>query len=431
MPLVYTIPNCPCGRKHVCLVEHVVIQEGALQEIPKLLQLADARSPFLVMDQHTKAAAGEQVMRLLEAKSINYRQYTYPAGDIMPDEPSLGRLMMAFDPLCDFIIAIGGGVINDICKMLARVTKLRYMIVATAPSMDGFASPSSSMDQEGVKVSLPSATAWAIVGDLTVLCNAPTKLLLAGFGDMLAKYVSICEWRIAHIITGEYYCETVAALTRDALRTCIGNAPKLLLRDATATKSVMEGLVLSGIAMAYAGVSRPASGMEHYISHLIDMRSLAFGTPADMHGTQVGVGTLVSLKLYEKIRTLQPDRQKALKAVAAFDFSLWAETLREFVGPGTDLMIALEQRDRKYDPEAHANRLEIILSNWDCILAIIDEELPSYEEIHQLMTALGMPTTVEEVGLEPSLLPLAIKCTKDIRDKYMASRLLWDLGELD
>jgi len=322
-------------------------------------------------------------------------------------------------------------VINDIAKMLARVSRSRYMIVATAPSMDGFASPSSSMEQEGVKVSLESATAWAIVGDLTILRNAPTRLLLAGFGDMLAKYVSLCEWRIAHIVTGEYYCGTVAALTRDALRTCIKNAPKLLLRDTTATKSVMEGLVLSGIAMSYAGVSRPASGMEHYISHLIDMRSLAFGTPADLHGTQVGVGTLVSLKLYEKIRKLQPDRAKALKAAAAFDFSVWAETLRTFVGPGTELMVALEKRDRKYDPQAHAKRLETIISNWDRILAIIDEELPSYEEIHQLMSSLGMPTTVDEVGLEAALLPLAIRCTKDIRDKYMASRLLWDLGELD
>jgi len=431
MPLEYTIHPCPCGKEHVCSVEHVVIEEGALQKIPHLLQLAGAYRPFLVMDQHTRLAAGDQVMRLLDADSIDYHQYTYPAGDIEPNEPALGRVMMAFDPHCDFIIAIGSGVINDICKMLARVTRLRYMIVATAPSMDGFASPSSSLDQEGVKVSLSSATAWAIVGDLAVLRNAPTKLLLAGFGDMLAKFTSICEWRIAHIITGEYYCETVATITRDALRTCMQNAPKLLSRDSTATKSVMEGLVLSGIAMAYAGVSRPASGMEHYISHLIDMRTLAFGTPADLHGTQVGVGTLATLKLYEKIRTLRPNRDKALQAAAAFDYALWTETLRGFVGPGTDMMVALERRDHKYDLQAHAKRLDTIIANWDRITAIIDEELPRYEDIHRLMTDLGMPVTVDEVGLEAASLPLAIKCTKDIRDKYMASRLLWDLGELD
>lgn len=94
---------------------------------------------------------------------------------------------------------------------------------------------------------------------------------------MLAKYISICEWRLSHEINGEYYCPQVAQLVRNSLQTCVAHADGLAARDPEAVQHVMEGLVLSGLAMGFAGVTRPASGMEHYFSHLWDMRALEFG----------------------------------------------------------------------------------------------------------------------------------------------------------
>ena len=35
---------------------------------------------------------------------------------------------------------------------------------------------------------------------------------------MMAKYVSICEWKFSNVITGEYYCERVAGLVRGAVK---------------------------------------------------------------------------------------------------------------------------------------------------------------------------------------------------------------------
>ena len=84
--------------------------------------------------------------------------------------------------------------------------------------MDGYASATSSMTRDGLKVSINTKAADVIIGDTDILKNAPLKMLRAGLGDMIAKYVSICEWRIASVITGEYYCEEVAQLIRDALR---------------------------------------------------------------------------------------------------------------------------------------------------------------------------------------------------------------------
>ena len=186
---------------------------------------------------------------------------------------------MHFAHAADVIVGVGGGTINDICKILAGLTGRPYLIVGTAPSMDGFASDTSSMVVDGLKSSLPTAGARAILGDTDILAAAPGELLAAGLGDMLAKYISLAEWRISAEVNGEYFCPHVANLVRRSLDKCAAAAEGLSRRDPDAVGCVMEGLVLSGLAMGFAGVTRPASGMEHYFSHIWDMRALAFDRP--------------------------------------------------------------------------------------------------------------------------------------------------------
>ena len=218
---------------------------------------------------------------------------------------------MNFDFSCDFIIGVGSGTINDISKLVAKIAGLKYMIVGTAPSMDGFASSTSSMIRNKVKVSLPSACPVAIVADIDIICNAPKKLLQAGFGDLLAKYISICEWRISHLITGEYYCEEVANLVRRSLKKSVESVDGLLKREPDVIVNIMEGLILAGIAMSYAGLSRPASGIEHYFSHIWDMRALNGKNKAELHGIQVAIGTVLSLQIYDMIKQIVPDRNQS------------------------------------------------------------------------------------------------------------------------
>ena len=94
-------------------------------------------------------------------------------------------------------------------------------------------------------------------------------------------------------------------------------------------------------------------------------------------------------------------------------------------------MIALETKEKKYDVQRHARRLDVILENWDAILQIIDEELPSAVQIEAILDAIDAPKSLSQIGTEDTVLPLIVKATKDIRDKYILTRLLWDLGELE
>ena len=368
---------------------------------------------------------------IVENEKVKIVKCIFQEDTLEPDKHSVGRAIMYYEADCDMVIGVGSGVINDISKIVANVAGKPYIIVGTAPSMDGYASATSSMTRDGLKISLPSKCADVIIGDLDVLCNAPMKMMASGLGDMLAKYVSICEWRIANLITGEYYCEDIAQLVREALKRCTDNADGLLKRDKEAVKAVFEGLVIGGVAMAYAGVSRPASGVEHYFSHVWDMRGVEFGIPVDFHGIQCAMATYHAVKLYEAVKNQKPNFEKASAYVAAFDQAAWEQTLREFLGKSSEAMIALEKKEGKYRIDTHPARFNIIAENWDRILQIMDEELPSSEEIEKLLDTIGISKDLSAIGVDTECARTTFKATKDIRDKYVLSRLAWDLGILD
>jgi len=421
---------CPCGKPHDFDAQ-VIIGDGVIRQLPDILHTYRAKKLFLIADKNTYPAAGKAVEEILTSAGFSVSLCLFREESVIPDEHSVGFAAMKFTPDCDVVVSVGSGVLNDIGKIISNISGKPYIIVGTAPSMDGYASASSSMELQGLKVTLNSKCPDVILGDLDILCAAPTKMMVSGLGDMLAKYVSICEWRISHLINGEYYCERIADLVRTALKKCVDNSDGLLKRDREAVRAVFEGLIIGGAAMKYAGISRPASGVEHYISHVWDMRGAEFGLPTEFHGLQCAVGTLIAVGVYEKLLAMTPDREKALRYAEAFDFAAWSDTLRQFLGTGAESMIALEAKEQKYNVEKHHARLEVILQNWDEIKRIAAEELPSSAELLALMDRLGAPKTPADLGVDPAILPMTFKATKDIRDKYVLSRLCWDLGVLE
>ena len=421
--------NCRCGKQHIFNSE-IIVKDGAILELPRLLKGFNSKKVFLIADKNTYDAAGKAVTKIIEG-NVKIASCIFHEKVLEPNEHSVGRAVMYYEADCDAIIGIGSGVINDISKIVANIAKKPYIIVATAPSMDGYASGASSMTRDGLKISLPSKCADVIIGDLDILCNAPTKMMASGLGDMLAKYVSICEWRISNLITGEYYCEDIAQLVREALKKCTDNATGLMNRDKEAVKAVFEGLVVGGVAMAYAGVSRPASGVEHYFSHIWDMRGVEFGTPVELHGIQCAIGTYHAARLYEAVKKHKPDYEKASAYVSDFDQAAWEQTLRKFLGKSAEAMIALEKKERKYCKDTHPARFAVIAEKWNEILQIIDDELPSSQQIAKLLDTIGISTELSAIGVDANCARTSFKATKDIRDKYVLSRLAWDLGILD
>lgn len=419
-----------CGKVHDSIVSDCCIGKGTLKKLPEILEKYGAKLPFVLCDVNTYKAAGEKVTAILRENGIEPILHVIQSTEPSPDERTVGEAVMYCPKSADFVIGVGGGVINDTCKILAMTKNVHMAIVGTAPSMDGFASATSSVDRTGLKVSLPSKCPDCVIGDTEILANAPVHMILSGIGDMLAKYVSLAEWKIAHIILGEYYCEKVANTMYSALDKCINNAHSAVGRDENAVAAVMEGLTLGGIMMNWAGMSRPASGMEHYISHIIDMRALEFGTPHDLHGIQCGIATLHTIRMYEKLSQILSspfDIASAKKHAESYNLTAHFDKMREKLGHGAETMIALEAKEGKYSPEKHAARIEIIAAKREEILEVIDA-LPKSDELEKMMLSIGHPTKFSEIGLSDDDVKTAEMFARDIRDKYVLGRLLWDLG---
>ena len=425
------ITDCSCGKVHQAKLKEILLRPGALSDLPGLVGRLGAKKAFVYFDRNTKTVAGSRTLSELENAGIPFTQYCYPQAALEPNNEAVGQLAMAFDKSCDIIIGVGSGTLNDLGKMVAALTGRPFIIVATAPSMDGYASATSSMNFDGVKISLDSKMPDAIVADIDIICTAPVRMFQAGFGDMVAKFTSLCDWRIAQLVTGEYYCDEVASLVRKSLNICMDTAAGILQQDPVTATALTEGLIFSGLAMALAGVSRPASGTEHYFSHLWDMRSAALGKEGDSHGLQCLIGTLEALRILDLSKDLTPDRQKASAYVAAFSKENWARDLRRLLGSAAEPLIVLEEKEQKYEAGAHAKRLERIITYWPEIKAEIEQVLLETESLPAILDLIKAPVKAEDTRIEDPQLREVCIASKDIRDKYIITRLLWDIGELE
>ena len=79
----------------------------------------------------------------------------------------------------------------------------------------------------------------------------------------------------------------------------------------------------------------------------------------------------------------------------------------------------------------HAARLQLILDHWDEILQILRDELPTAARLEEIMDTIGISTDLNTLGVDSACAKQTFRATKDIRDKYVLSRLAWDLGILE
>lgn len=292
--------SCACGKSHKVDIQAIRVGSGVIQELPGILRDLGASHIFLVTDNYTYEAAGRQVEQLLDQAGLPYHKRVFQTETpLVPNEYALGSVLAAMTSQDDMLLAVGSGTLNDVTKYVSARTGIPYVIAATAPSMDGYASTVAPTILDGFKTTLPAVYPAAIVADVDILKDAPMPMLTAGFGDIIGKFTSLADWRLSHQLNGEYYCPEVAGVIEAAVETCAANAKALAQREPQAIQAVTEALILSGLAMGMVGVSRPASGAEHQMAHYWEMDALRRGEEHPLHGNAVGVGTVLAASLYE------------------------------------------------------------------------------------------------------------------------------------
>lgn len=418
---------CSCGRPHSIPMKRVLIGPGVTADIPHTLRACGYRKALVLSDRITWDIAAKNVAAYLDADGFPYDTLVLE-GRVVPDEARIGEIIIAAARDVDIILAVGTGVMCDIGKMVSYKMGVDTAAVVTAPSVDGFASKHAALVIGRLKVSFTTHCPAIIVGDVDVLKNAPMSMIIAGWCDIMGKFSCLSDWKISHIVTGEYYCGMLAEMVHRSVRICRDNLDALKERAPHAVQAVMEALVLAGVAMSFIGNSRPASGSEHHLSHCWELRAAKEGKELAPHGIQVGVGEALISRLYEWLGAETPDFAAA--KARSFDEAAWERGVRDYFGSDADNILKAVRADRRYDETVRAKRWDALERHWPEIRQILSA-MPSSDEIAALLTSAGASVTPAEIGLTNRDAADSIRYAKEVRDKYTILGVLDDLGLLE
>lgn len=405
--------DCACGKKHTCEIRSVYIEKNAAARLTALCH--DRQHILLVADENTLAAAGEGVTAALWDKQIH--RVIFPGSALLvPNEAAIGAVQAALDGI-ELIIGIGSGVIQDLCKYVSHCNQVPYIIVATAPSMDGYASNGAAMITGGMKVTYPAGLPLAIIADTEVLANAPMEMIKAGYGDIIGKFSALSDWKLSHCVNGEYFCDYIYDLTYTQIRRTLSLAQGILKRNEESIKTLMEALVIIGILMSFAGSSRPASGSEHHLSHFFEITGILAQTDYFPHGIDVAYSTVITAEIRQELlaskfpqKIYRPQKQQ------------YEESMRALYKEAADGCIALQQKTGNYAKD----RGSLYLQKEDRIRSILSE-MPSATEIEQMLSLVGLDMKEFYALYGKQKIRSAILYAKDLKDRYTVLWTYYDL----
>ena len=420
--------TCPCGKTHSAPLKYVSVRKDALSDLPKFVKELGFHSLYLVSDHITYGIAGQKCMDILAQAGI--RAEIIQLTHLEFDEATLGELVIHMPQDCDLVVAVGTGTINDMTRYFSFKLGRPFFTVATAAPMDGFASSIAAIHVNHLKTTFQAQTPLAVIGDTEILKNAPYPMIAAGLGDLLGKCTCLCDWRLSHIITGEHQCERIMELVENCVQDLLPVAGRAKERDPKVLGDIMEGLVLTGVAMSLYGNSRPASGCEHHMSHYWETILEQRGQRPAPHGAQVGVGTVLVLKAVELLLERKVDFDAARRAAEVYDPVKWREEIQRAYGPAAPGVIEMEEEAGKNASAGRLARIDTMERRWSEISALL-RTLPTSDYVADLLSGLGAPCRPEGIGIDRKLLKDTFLYCKEIRARYTILQMMWDLDLLD
>lgn len=395
---------CACGRDHELRTKLVVCEYGALKSFDRYMDdcgLSGFRT--VIYDTNTynlpgmiHVAADQEIV--LEAKGLH------------SEKGLIEDCMTRFVQKPDYVVVVGGGTLMDFGRYSAWKLGIPFVAIPTIVSSDGFTADICSIIIDGQKKSIPMQAADAVICDMDIIAGAPMFLTIAGVQDILAKHVSIADWKIASLVSGEYFCQRVCDMAQEALDIMVRCAKELQEGKAPDLEAMAYTQMLSGLTMQILSNSRAASGAEHLVAHLVEMKPKYFENAHGLHGECVGVGTLMCCKAYHKLAERESVEVKPFEPLDEG----W---VREVFGPLADGILKENENDvlKTFDPQR-------IAECWPQIREII-AAIPSYEELDKLYADIGAKHTLEELGIDPACEGEFLAISSAIRNRLTLARM--------
>ncbi|MDR0394528.1 MAG: sn-glycerol-1-phosphate dehydrogenase [Tannerella sp.] len=404
--------------KELLLGEGVIVRTAAVFE-----KLFPGQKAIIIADKTTFGIAGNDVHMLLAKNGIAQEEpYIFDEHALHAEWNYIERLDKRLSETDAIPIATGSGTINDLVKLSATHTRRPYITVATAASMDGYASYGASITKDGAKQTFPCHAPKAIIADIDVIATAPAEMTAAGYADLFAKIPAGADWILADALGVEPIDALAFSIVQDGLHQALDNPSGVREGNRDALRNLTEGLMLGGFAMqAYPQSSRPASGAEHQFSHLWDMENFVMRNgAAPSHGFKVSIGTLVSIAFYEQLLRSDLKKLDVEACVKAWPTAAEAESKAIELFKGTNFpTIGLTETKAKYiTHDELRQQLTRFKNTWEVTKERLRNQLIPVDEAVRRLDTVGAPVTPEQIDLSRQKLKESIIPAQHLRRRF-------------
>jgi glycerol-1-phosphate dehydrogenase [NAD(P)+] len=402
------------GKTVDCPIKSIVIEpslDGCERDL--LESLGFPKSLAIICDPNTHDALGARVAASIPSARLLVIRTP------KADQDTVDRLVNELRHE-EALIAVGSGSLNDIVKFASHHHRLPYAVFATAPSMNGYVTATASISRNGEKLSLPAAPPKGAFFDLTVLADAPYRLIRAGVGDSLCRSTAEVDWYLSHLLLDTNILDTPFSIQRADEGKLLENVGDLRGGHLAAIEPLVRLLVLGGLGMMIAGSSQPGSQGEHLISHYIDM--LHRPHPGSLHGEQVGLATRTMSRLQHLVLSLE-------EAPVLTETTIDIDGMRTRFGKlGPALVSGLRAKalaGRRLD---HVN--ERLATRWGAIGDTLKRKALRLPALLQGLDVAGIAATPQDLGIDAAFYREAVMHARELRNRFTMLDLAADSGLL-
>lgn len=395
-----------------------VMADGALARVPEVFKdcFKDQKA-IIIADCNTWKAAGEEVFANMTEAGIDTASFLIPDEHFHAEWPYVEMVEAQIKFSGAIAVAVGSGVINDLCKLSSHHLGQSYLCVPTAASVDGYSSFGASISYQGLKQTFECPAPLAIVADASVIAAAPKEMTAAGYADLAAKIPCGAEWMIADLFGTEPIVPDAWHVLQDVLDGILSNPEGVAAGDRDAISDLFIGLTLSGIAMQIARSSRPASCTDHLFSHYLDMTGHRYKGELQSHGFQVAIGTLTMCAFFDEFLKMDLTRLDVDKCIAAWptleqERERALELFKDFVSP----KLGYDSIGVKYaDAEGVRVQLTKVKEQWPELKKQYRAQVFSFEKMQRLFKIVGAPSDPSEIGVTREQLKSLVPFTQLMR----------------
>jgi glycerol-1-phosphate dehydrogenase [NAD(P)+] len=411
----------------------VSVGEGVIESTGAILRDLWPNDQFVVVaDLNTWNVAGEALVSSLKKSGVACKRLILESQNLSANYDQVCFLRHYFHQVGGIPIALGSGTINDLVKLAADESQRRYGVVATAASMDGYASYGSSIMRDGVKQTIYCCAPRLVLADTKILETAPQLMNAAGYADLLAKQTAGADWLVAEALGIEAIHKRAWAFTQDALSEWTEFPEAIHAGEPAALGRLFEGLIFAGLGMQVARSSRPASGAEHLLSHLWDMQDINYQGERPSHGLKVGIGTLLTAGIYDFFQKWPlPENIESrlhnwpnLQAVLDAAINLHGE-------PKLACSAAKAVKAKYLNQEQMRQRYARLRSVWPELSRRLAKQVAPPGSVRVQLSTAGALIDPRLLGLDRKSLYESFFQAATIRDRYTILDLAFELGILE